>query len=103
MATIAVIWAVKEMILVSTDIENTVAENQQKRHTYKHYSRPGSMRVHLDAAYQQTEHSGIEQGILKIETPTLNVGRIVRQMLPRHEESHYPDRYIDGEEPGPFG
>ena len=56
------------------------------------------MRVHLDAAYQQTEHSGIEQGILDIEMPSLNMRRIVRQML-----SHYPNRYIDGEEPGPFG
>ena len=59
------------------------------------------VRVHLDAADQETEDGGVEQGVADVEPAALDVGRIVREEAPAHEEGEDTDRDVDGEEPGP--
>ena len=61
------------------------------------------MGVHLDAADEETEDGGVEQGVADVEAAALDMGGIVRQEAPAHEEGEEADRDVTGEKPGPVG
>ena len=61
------------------------------------------MGVHLDAADEETEDGGVEQGVADVEAAALDMGGIVRQEAPAHEKGEDADRDVDGEKPGPVG